>query len=536
MARNRIMFASQSVWVNGVVLYRVQTLGSTTTFTNEDIFEIGHLDIIDVVDDVPSVAITLNTNDWGDLKTLAVLAQVTDDKISMDATATSSNANLAVVSGTQLTKVGTYLHGACLADFSITCGNLTGVSLWAPVQSQCDQGTLANNIDQTMFMDEVYVNSLEFSYTAGANATENYGAETDQKMWLLNAGRFVSWESWLGSELGATVTSGFDMTLASGNVVATFSDGSVGFLRTDANGYRAVSVYDVSENEMTNWRVEAGTSQAATYFVYDSAAGNKLYAPGNLTLAATDKVYALYSADAYATGMYYFYALDSNTEETRPDALGAVRQGQIEVYLVGPTDTSFANAWRLTGVTISADLTREPLTELGHLGPYDRPLTLPIPITVTVDATAGDLEHWSRFADRYPEYVAGTMDEIDLADLMTSEDLKLVVKIYVQTDEEAGGTGSNRKVKSGAGLDGRSYFNDGVKGTYSPTVGNPVTEYAVKTVIVEHLKMTDEGYTLDMGTNASQSLGFRSTNDLYVVKGDVSITNLTNNYKVRRNS
>jgi hypothetical protein len=52
MARNRIIYASQSVWCNGEVLYRVQSLGSTTTFTSEDIFELGHLDIVDIVDDV----------------------------------------------------------------------------------------------------------------------------------------------------------------------------------------------------------------------------------------------------------------------------------------------------------------------------------------------------------------------------------------------------------------------------------------------------------------------------------------------------
>jgi len=45
MARNRIIYASQSVWVNGEIMYRVQTLGSTTTFTNEDVFELGHLDM-----------------------------------------------------------------------------------------------------------------------------------------------------------------------------------------------------------------------------------------------------------------------------------------------------------------------------------------------------------------------------------------------------------------------------------------------------------------------------------------------------------
>ena len=45
MARNRIIYASQSVWVDGEVLYRVQSLGTSTSFTSEDIFELGHLDI-----------------------------------------------------------------------------------------------------------------------------------------------------------------------------------------------------------------------------------------------------------------------------------------------------------------------------------------------------------------------------------------------------------------------------------------------------------------------------------------------------------
>lgn len=35
--RNRIIYASQSVIVDGEWLYRVQTLGSTTTFTSEDV-------------------------------------------------------------------------------------------------------------------------------------------------------------------------------------------------------------------------------------------------------------------------------------------------------------------------------------------------------------------------------------------------------------------------------------------------------------------------------------------------------------------
>lgn len=526
MARNRIIYGSQSVWCNGEVLYRVQTLGSTTTFTSEDVFELGHLDIIDVVDDVPAVAVTLNSNDWGDVKTMAVLAQVAPEKLEMDESAAIGNANLAVVSGSLLTPVGTYLHGACLADFGITCGNLTGVSIWAPVQDECDLGTLANNIEQTLYMDQVYVNSLEFSYTTGANGTENYGAETDQKMWLLNGGRFVNWEV---ADFAAA--GGGSFTIASGVTVATFTDGSYGFLRTDANGARGVTVYDESANTMVNWPVASGTSAVAGAFAFDPAT-KTLYLPTDWTMAAVDEIQVLYSANGYAASTInkYFEILD---EVNRPDMLGAVRQGQVEVYLVSDSDTSYANAWRLTGVTITSDLTREPLAELGHLGPYDRPLTFPIPITATVDATAGDLEHWSRFADRYPEYEAGTLVDISLADLMKSDDLKIVVKIFAQTDEEAGGTGANRKIAVNSDLIGQAYWSDGTRAVYA-AAGEP--EYALKTIVVEHIKITDEAYTLDMGTNATQTFGFRSTNDLYAVKGDVSIGNITDGNKIRRNA
>ncbi|RLI54207.1 MAG: hypothetical protein DRP09_13735 [Candidatus Thorarchaeota archaeon] len=304
----------------------------------------------------------------------------------------------------------------------------------------------------------------------------------------------------------------------------------MGFLRTDENGARGVTFYDDSEGEMYNVAVVSGTSAATNTFVYDPS-NHRLYAPTSLTMAAGDKVFALYAADGYtsATENKYFEILDS---VNRPDSVGAIRQGQVEIYIVSDNDTSYKNAWRLTGCTVTSDLTREALAELGHLGPYDRPLTLPIPITVTIDTTAGDLEHWSRFADRYSEYDANTMTEIDLADLMASEDLKLVVKVFAQTDEEAGGTGANRKVAADSDLIGQAYWHNGVRGTY--TAGD--REYALKTIIVEHLKITDEAYTLDMGANATQTFGFRSTNDLYVVKGDLDITYITSGNKVRRNS
>jgi len=461
------------------------------------------------VTECPAVAVTLNTNDFGDTLTLAILAQIAPVKREMSATATDVNANL---------KAGdTKLHGVALADFAVICGNLPGVTLWAPVQSECDLGTLANNIDQTLFLDEVYVNSLEFSYTTGANATENYGAETDNKMWLLNDGRFVNYDSFTVSGTDTYV----DLSLLTTNEIADLSVG-IGFLRKTTDGSPAVSLYDLSANEMTNVKIIEGTSAAVdTYVYHDEGTYHRVYFPtGALKPEDNDRLEIIYSADGYGEGVSnkYFEAL---SDSDRPENLGAVRQGQVEIYI--SDGGTYENAWRLTGCTISADLTREPLAELGHLGPYDRPLTLPIPITVTVDSTAGDLENWAKFAGKNKD----TDIQLSLSDLMNKDDLCLVVKIFEQTDEEAGGTGANRKVTAANG----TYFLDGVMDTYT-SVGD--TEYALKTVVVKNLKITDEGATLDMGANMTQTFGFRSTNDLYVVKGD--ILNVKPENIVRRSS
>jgi hypothetical protein len=526
MARNRIIYASQSVWCNGEVLYRVQSLGSTTTFTSEDIFELGHLDIVDIVDDVPAVAVTLNTNDFGDVRTLAILAQVAPAKRAMDATTTSGNANLVVVSGSQLVETSTYLHGVSLADFAITCGSLTGVTIWAPVQDECSLGTLANNIDQSLFLDKVYINSLELGYTTGANATENYGAETDNKMWLLNSGRFVNYEDF-------DVSSNADVILAGvatdGKVVATLSNSTMGFLRKAPNGAPGITFYDASANTMTNYEIQA--APGANIFGYTAGTGAITFPTSGITAAAGDKLFVIYAADGYATSVDQKY-MTILEDKNRPDNVAALRQGQVEIYIVNPkVDTSYDLALRLTSCTISADLTREPMLELGHLAPYDRPLTLPIPITATVEATAGDLENWAKFAGKLTEFDAKTIADLKLADLFGKEDLVLVVKIYAQTDEEARGTGSNRKIGTDSKLIGYSYWDNGVEGTYSATN----VERPLKTVIVEHLKITDEGMTLDMGANATQTFGFRSTNDLYIVKGDVAISHITGAFKIRRN-
>lgn len=525
--RNRILYASQSVRANGHLLYRVQTLGSNTTFTNEDVFELGHLDIVDVVDDVPAVAVAIDTNEWGGVETMATLAGMNPDR--MTGNPTSSGAYLR----TDISCTGSgvrYYHGIALADFSDS-----QCKIWAPVQNEASLGTLDNDIQMTLFMDKVYVNSITLTYNVGANATENYAAETDNKMWLVNGGKFVSQETW-------TVyapTNSQQLTLGTTGDIPELKNCKMAFLCFDDNGEEGVMVKAYNERYGTVYPVR--DSAAAGVFGYSNSTKILTMPTNAATLfpaaSAGYKIVAVYAASAAAgTGgdadevkSAYF---DSVELSDQPEDVGAVRQGQVEVYLVDPDlTTSWEMTLRMQTVTITANPTRTPLNELGHLQPYARPMNFPVEITTNTTSTASDMELFAKFcgfsASDYEDGGSGT--DIALTHLMAKENLILVVKVFEQTDEEAGGIGANRKANY---LDaGDEYYDWEGMGTYSNvgTCTNPDRERPLKTVIVPNLKITAENYSNAVGGGAgggggaTQEFNFRSTNEFYVVKGDVHL-------------
>lgn len=461
-----------------------------------------------------------------------------------------------------------------------------------------------------MYLPRVFINSIEWTYSAGANATENFGAETDAKFWFVNDGKFISQEEFVYTSAGAgvdpdandgttggtgfridtsetSVFLGLDQNATPAELVSTRSTGQLAFLRFDATGLPAVRYYNASADEAFEVAVEPGTSATTGVYVYNSAT-NELFEPTDLTINADllgeakddgDFLSVVYAANVYARA---FGTLQGATQAARgggtaatsnmatrrdaeyfvpieidpgnkPEDVGAVRQGQIEIYLVdkdvlGPAfDRDAELGLRLTSVTISADLTREPLFELSHLRPYDRSLTFPIPFTVTVESTANDLVEYATFASKKAGVVTDqTTDDISIYDFMTANQrLDLVVHIYQQTDEEAGGVGSERRVLTRE-MVGDEYFQRGGRfqyydGTASdpdtainygtsipavPTKTNTHRERPLKTIIAKDLRITDEAYNLALGENATQTFGFRGTNRVFAVLGEVDVADL----------
>lgn len=755
--RNRIIYPSQSVHAEGRILYRVQTLGADSTFNTQDMFELGQLELTEVVDDNPEVAVTLETMDYGSVYTMATLAKVPTANLhhnirqsdgvtfigdvgGTDTSTGSIGAGVPSASGTGIANlriketpdasdVLAYVHGVQLIDFGRECGVSKGVDIWAPVQAECSLGTTDDNIEFTLFLQDVFINSVELNYQSDDVSAENYGGETEKKRWFLNDARFLSAEIWEVGDLAAggqidaaTFAAKADLTLSlAAGSVPILEDSSLGFLKKTGDGRPAVlftfkSGGGLSQGESKFVPVFTASdcipSNAVEYFIY-SAPNTLTYYNNGLadTLDAVlpsgrsaylngDKVTILYvasepakevgdvsrpgAADAMLVDSSYFSPIGAEDVED----LGGIRQGQIEAYLVDPglilqqsllggsvssTQLSFSgtglasnvdltryvglpvsvvdgagkgaparrivsatndlsgdynngsitlggSAWgnirliedddqastvsgvyvedlcsvdadfagssitlttasgsetttidsvdvdnklivlspvvsgipvdgsevlvnsqpvatgatastvligdyelalRLQNVTITADLTREPLKEIGHLDPYVRTLTVPINFTVTIDTTAADLETFATFAGKKGKFLDGTLTDLDLSDLFTKDDLAIVVMIYQQNDTEAGGTGIDRRVQS-PDMFGDDYWVDGVRNIYTATDGS-LREYPLKTVIVQNLRPTDEGYTLTLGDNATQSFGFRGTNQLSIIRGYVGV-------------
>jgi hypothetical protein len=538
------MYASQSVRANGHLVYRVQTLGSNTTFTAEDVFELGQLSRVDVVDDVPAVAVTLDTNDWGSVNTMVALAGM--NPLHCKGTPSVSGAYLRT-NATCTSSGVRYYHGLSLIDFSLG----QGVKLWAPVQNEASLGTSADDIQMTLFMDKVYVNNVTLTYNTGATATENYGAETDNKMWLVNAGKFISQEEWdiYAPSNSQALTLGIGGTV--GGVIPPLSNCKYAFLNfTSDTGQEGIEVRSSTDKFGTVYPIRdvAGTAT----FGYNPSTRVLTLPTNAATLwpssAKGTKFVLVYAANKYAVGAQgtatrtyakYFepatssLAGEDNPASLYPEDVGAVRQGQVEVYIVDPdVTTSWDLALRMQTVTITATPTRTPLNELGHFRPFARPMNLPVEITVNTTSIATDMERWALTAGLVPtNYEAGgSGTDIALTQLMSKKNLICVVKVFQQTNEEAGGKNAlDRKVMLDK-MEGDEYYDWDGTGTYSNAgdCDHAPRERPLKTVIVQGLKITAENYQNAIGGGrgggqATQEINFRAPNALFVVKGDVHI-------------
>jgi hypothetical protein len=565
----RIQHGGVGIYLNDKQADRVQTFGSSTALNTEDLKEVGNKNIVEVIDGIPTIDVTLDTNQYGSIKTAAQLANLNIDyaycqvepssgftvavtsgayfidevrylyKGGTIATGVEPIANRAQVVTIHLTPPGAgytggTLHATQHAVFdytnpattptrnqNITAGdiilgevykingvtsvtddyiaNFNGmgngtalpslcevivddyeyakVDVVAPVKESGDNTDTDKYITRTMYMENAYCNRIDMAFNTDGLSTENFSLETDNKKWFLNRARAVMVQRFRCNGVATTFMVSQTPTVLANN----HSMLKVRVFHHDTGLYDTLS--EVS---------------AATTNLEYSVAG-KTITIGGAALSAEHTVIARYCTD---------YNEDTNFEmlpnpkDFHPDPAGGVKQGNVEVYIVGPTPDSFTPTgptyWsenyyspsynsnleenftlRLESVTITAELAREALNEIGHALPYDRPLTFPIPVTIAANAKSSDLEEFARYIERRAEWDADTLNEADIAKF--SKDLSLRVYVFRETDV-------NR---------------DDVPFKFQPWI---------KRVTIDDVAITDEAFEIAVDSNATQNFNMKSDN------------------------
>lgn len=511
---SRVRYTGTAPFIDDAQANRVQALGSSSRLTTEDMKELGTLNIVEVVDDVPQVDVSVDANENGTNELLGLLSNkgfgcqveavpsggaigslllkvnpgrfyANGQSILFEGTtvtATSGGAQFVYLipqpsSATVSSKVGIGASVPAgniqIATFTPSGGivsqaNVTDSRSWSSISAldfelakadifvpvkQSGDG-LGGAVARTMYMERAFANNIDLSFQVSGVATASYRLETDNKRWFLNNASQMVVDEYKSTGVATQTLTQTPYQLANGNKT----------LKVTKNGSQLAEGTDFTVTGTTITFTPTPTSGDLIKVRYVTASGGKFFAP----------VPAL--------------------EDPHPDLAGGLKNGQIELYLVDK-DGVTVDANRTTRVQtahISAPLQREVLSELGTMYPYDRPLTLPISVTVALELKDSDLEMMARMAG-YTS-LAG-VNEIALDDLVKNKGL--LIKIYRETDV--------KRAKLPAGH---------------------VDKYAVKTIYIKNLIPQTEAWDVRVDSDATQKFDFMAHNltitDKYLTANQVS--------------
>jgi hypothetical protein len=304
------------------------------------------------------------------------------------------------------------------------------VPIWNYVKENANTETV-----YTQLMTGAVLTNYSANFSTDGNSTESFSLTADNKTWLLNEGRHV-----VLAKLGYTQDK---WTWGGGGSLFTIEK-----VMSVSHGGRILSA-----NEYVNDTTLPSTNIAITID------GSK----------QSDKVYAVFAGEY--TGKEDEFIPSEPSPTTHKDTIK--RRGHIEVYLYNEEEE--IKVTPAQSVSIDVSLNREDIPALGYKRFYDRPLSLPIDVTASIDVIFRDLELFAKLCSKDDE----TATSLSLDDFRN--DLGLKVTIFDRTD---------------------------VDGEQTP----------VKILEIPRIIPSDEAWNISLDGQATQTFSFRGM-ELIVKKG-----------------
>lgn len=424
----RIPASGVSVFIDGILSKRIQTVGVNVDITREQTLELANEGVIENVRDNDSVTVQLDTNDIGSTDTLALLTDKMLDYTISEHVLDPRNRGLDH-------KFFIENDSSNASYRTITASDL--LTNYCNILVSNNENTTA--VSRSLYAPRCSVTNMSLSYDVSGNATENYTLLTDKKVWFLNTARGIRLYKPVFNQVKRDFTSssmsfvGLHSAIpANSTVVAVLLDENLRFAGQAESGGN----WEIGTVENT---ADSGDQASAFSFGYSGGAP-PFSTPYVSTVAGTaDRTAILW----YGAG--HLWEADDSIPgtpgyelESTSGALGAIRKGQIKARLFNTgtdnqADTASA-VLRLQTVSIDVSPGEERLFELGKQGHYGIAKTSPVPISISVTAIDSDVEYYAMLLAT----AKGTLGSGTEPSTLNSEDFtnganKLVIDIYKES-------------------------------------------------------------------------------------------------------
>lgn len=425
----KVRYSGVAAFANQWILSRVQTVSVDVDMSEEEIRELTNPEVVEYASQTPAVSITIDTNEYGSMRNLRCIAGGT-------ATGNASTVNV---------------------------NSFDGASTDLCIQVEED-----NVLKRTMHINDAFLSSISWNFDVGGIATESFTFEADNKLWYLNDYR----ETYA---IDAVPTGEWGATHGGSGWCYINTSGLEAAPATMTTKYKIVKIYadGILQNTGTMYMVASGVYGTTTYtHLVVWATGGDWIETGSRYRVIVAKTGSTSEGIAHVPEV-------ANNELGSP--IGGLTRGMIDINLVSTTGGAFpsagtTNLLRIQTCSVDADLSREVLNELGHFRAYDRSLTLPIPVNITLSALSSDLQEWFKFQgdDTPAENEAGIGSFLKTA--------KLQIKMFDKKDTETSRT-------------------------------------LMKTLTISGLQVVSESFGVDVGGNATQDFSLKASNFALVGSG-----------------
>lgn len=370
---NKQRFSGIMIFANQWPLSRLSSVSFDTDLNEEEIREIGNEEVVERVDQTPTVSISLETNEYADIKNLRYITQVETGPI--------------------------------------TVNSFDGPTVDVVIATEED-----TTFSRSAHINDAVPVSLSYNFDVGGLATESFSLESDNMTWYLNAKKIIRVFNATGTTAAAVLLNPNPWAQANANPED---------LDVNITGWTPWKLF-----------VDGQLSLSGTQLLWTNT-GDEIYVAytgGNLPDTGTRyRVLAYCDTTNSAIALSRIKNYDWGVTDTA-STVGGISKGMIDVLLttgtVNPISASFTtNSYlRLQTCSIDVDLSRETLEELGHDRAFEKTLTLPVPVTVTFNALSSDLAEFAKFTLSN----FGNDDEMSIAEF--GKQANLGIRIYTSKD------------------------------------------------------------------------------------------------------